>query len=317
MSGDTVRLGLIGAGRWGRNYIKTLDGLPGVVLARLASSNPESASLVDDDCVVSKDWRAVAIADDIDGVIIATPPHLHAEMMTTAVAANKAVLVEKPLTQDLSEAEKLLEIARAEQAIVHVDHIHLYNPAYRELKRLAAGMGPIRTIHGSAGAWGPFRPETSVLWDWGAHDVSMVLDLLGTMPETIQAESKEARQTPEGFGEALDLKLTFPEGIVATIGISNLREEKARHLTVDFDREALIYDDVGDKALIRKIKSGTDENSSKTDQVVKTSDRSPLEQAVMDFVAAIENKQPDLAGLELGVRVVRVLSDCEQALREG
>lgn len=316
MSGETVRLGLIGAGRWGRNYIKTLNALPGVDLAYLASSNPENASLAGRDCKVMTDWRTLVLADAIDGVIIATPPPLHADMMKMALAANKAVLVEKPVTQNMAEASHLLEIARAERAIVHVDHIHLYSPGYRALKRLSGDMGAIQGIRSAAGAWGPFRKETSVLWDWGAHDVSMALDLLGSFPEDIQAQRRERRETAEGFGEALTLHLTFPDGVKTAIDISNLREQKQRFLAVDFKRETLIYDDVGESALLRRPRAEDAQNEAEKAQVLETADIPPLNQVVLDFVDAVKRKEPDIAGLELGVQVVRVLSACEQALGE-
>ena len=75
-----LRFGLIGAGRWGRNIIRTLAEMRDVVLARLASGNPGSAALVPTCCPVERDWRKVAAAEDIDGLIIAAPAACHAEI---------------------------------------------------------------------------------------------------------------------------------------------------------------------------------------------------------------------------------------------
>ena len=75
-----LRLGLLGAGRWGRNYIRTIAASAGVRLARLASRNPDSANLVPPDCVIFADWREMLDARALDGVIVATPPGVHAEM---------------------------------------------------------------------------------------------------------------------------------------------------------------------------------------------------------------------------------------------
>ena len=79
MRGSPLRLGLIGAGHWGKVYIKTLERLPGFSLARLASNNPESRNLVHEGCQISKNWQEVTSADDLDGVIIAAPPKMHAD----------------------------------------------------------------------------------------------------------------------------------------------------------------------------------------------------------------------------------------------
>ena len=188
---DNLRLGLIGAGRWGRVYIKTIERMNGFSLVRLASRNPESRSLVNKDCQISDNWRAVAEAKDLDGVIIAAPPIMHAEITRAAIYASNPVIVEKPLTLDLGEAEALLSEAEQHRAIVLVDHIHLYHPAYRALKKLGSGLGPVQTIHGMAGDWGPFRKDVSILWDRGSHDVAMCIDIFGLEPEGMYAKMNE------------------------------------------------------------------------------------------------------------------------------
>ena len=73
-SSKNLNLGLIGAGPWGHNYIRTIDGLDGITLACLASRNPESARLVGPGCKIHQDWREMIKTNDLNGVIIATPP---------------------------------------------------------------------------------------------------------------------------------------------------------------------------------------------------------------------------------------------------
>src|SRR6185295_8261844 len=121
-------------GRWGRNYIKTIAALDDMRLTRLASRNPASRRLVGPRCEISADWRRCMGAGDLDGIIIATPPSLHAEMTIAAVAAGIPVLVEKPLTLGLSEASALRNEVRARSGLVMVDHTHLFHPAFVELK---------------------------------------------------------------------------------------------------------------------------------------------------------------------------------------
>jgi len=107
---QTVRLGLIGAGRWGRAYIRTLAELDGLSLKWVSSRNPETKTFVPDTCSVTEDWRDLMTAENIDGIIVATPPASHAEIALTAIEQGHAVMVEKPLTLSLQEAEHLLEV---------------------------------------------------------------------------------------------------------------------------------------------------------------------------------------------------------------
>ena len=317
MGGDPVRLGLIGAGRWGRIFINTLNRLDGFELVRLASSNPQSQALVGEGCRVCEDWRSVAAADDLDGVIIATPPALHAQMAQTAIIAGNPVLVEKPLTLNIEEAQAVLDIAEQHDAIVHVDHIHLYHPAYRALKTQGLGMGPIHAIRAGAGDWGPFRADTSLLWDRGTHEIALCVDLLGAKPDTVFARWIETRNTDEGLGETIALQLTFADGVRADIDLSNLLQSKKRLLGVHFDRQTLIFDDVGPKALVCEPRSEDAKDHPEKTRILEVQDILSLDQVLLDFAHAIKKGQCDLAGLKLGVDVVEVLTACQQSLREG
>jgi len=120
-----VRLGLIGAGRWGRNYIKTIRALPAMSLCAVASRNPASKDLVDSNCRVTPNWRELIDPQLVDGVIIATPPDLHAEMLEAAIRARLPAMVEKPLTLNLPDALKLQSLQGEFSTPVLVDHIRL------------------------------------------------------------------------------------------------------------------------------------------------------------------------------------------------
>jgi predicted dehydrogenase len=307
VSGSPLRLGLIGAGRWGRIYIQTLKRLNGFSLVRLASSNPESQTLVHKECQISEDWQDITGADDLDGVIIATPPTLHADMTRASIAASNPVLVEKPLTLDVDEAAALLSDAEQQSAIVHVDHIHLYHPAFRALKNVGKALGPIQAIHGMQGDWGPFRHGSSTLWDRGSHDVAMCLDLSGQEPESVSARIEESRHTEDGRGEAISACLTFPGGVQADLEFSNLLNRKKRSFAVQYEKETLIYDDVSKAALSRQLKSGEIE-------AIDVVNVLPLDQVLIDFATAIKKGEPDLDGLRLGTQVVQVLSACQKYL---
>jgi len=299
-----LNLGLIGAGAWGRNYIKTIAGLDGVALTRLASRKPESAGLVSAECVISGDWHDLIAAGDLDGVIIATPPTIHAEMTLAAIDAGIPVLVEKPMTLSLAEAETVVGAALAKNAIVMVNHIHLYSAAWEVLKREAKEHGPLQAISTVAGNWGPFRQETQMLWDWGTHDVAMCLDLVGRRPETAIARRIETRDVDNGIGEALGLVLGFGD-ITAKIAISNLITEQNRLFTASLKGGELIYDDTLDDKLHLKIAA---RDPGKT---LALGESKPLERALQAFSAAIQAGEADIKDAELGRDVVAVLEQLQ------
>lgn len=298
-----LNLGLIGAGAWGRNYIKTIDGLAGTRLTCLASRNTENPALVGPDCVISEDWHEMIAGGDLDGVIIATPPALHTEMTLAVIDAGIPVLVEKPMTLSLADAETVVEAAKAKNAIVLVDHTHLYSAAWEALKNDAKA-GPLISISTVAGKWGPFRQDTPMLWDRGSHDIAMCLDLVGHLPERVMARRIEIRDVENGTGESLGLVLGFGH-ITAKIAISNLISEQNRLFTASLKGGELIYDDTLDDKLHLKIAA---RDPGKT---LALGESKPLERALQAFSAAIQAGEADIKDAELGRDVVAVLEQLQ------
>ena len=142
----------------------------------------------------------------------------------------------------------------------------------------------------------------------------MCLDLLAGRPQSVSAHIKETRDTEEGHGEAISLQLIFSGGVRADIEISNLLAAKKRHMAVHFDRETLIYDEIGTQTLVREPRQDSAKHEPREAQVLDVPQRLPLDQVLIDFAAAIECGESDLAGLRLGVDVVDVLGRCQQAL---
>lgn len=305
-SSDPVRLALIGAGRWGRNYIRTIAGLPGAALVRLASSNPDSQVLAPPGCVVAADWRAAVTAPEVEAVIIATPPATHAEVALAAIAAGKAVLVEKPLTLDRREAETIARATREAGVMVWVEHTQLFNPAWTALKAALPTLGPILAVRSEAGNHGPYRKgSVPMLWDWGAHDIAQILDLMGRDPDRISA-AWTARGEREG-GDAGDVTLTLRFGSVeARTRLCNTMD-KCRRLAVHGENGVLLFDDVAVNKLTRHPPSPAFAWPTGAGKPLAVEPEMPLTRAVRLFVQAVRTPASGHSPLELGVRVVRVL----------
>lgn len=288
----TAALGLIGPGRWGRNYIRTIEASP---RARLAAT-------------ASRDWRDLVKKPGIDGVIIATPPATHAEIAIAAIEAGLPVLVEKPLTLSIVEAREVLDHAERRSARVLVDHIHLFQPAWAELKHRAAALGPLRAVRGKAGDLGPFRDDATALWDWGPHDVALCLDLIGGMPVDVSARRLETEQTATGAGEQIALTLTFGGGVTADIEIGNLTSPKRRSFEAAYDDGMLMMDTLAADKLVFQTPGG-DRNAVLVDGDL------PLTVALERFVDMISRpEENNLASLRLAVDVVDVLDRCQRSL---
>ncbi|MFA7249540.1 MAG: Gfo/Idh/MocA family oxidoreductase, partial [Dehalococcoidia bacterium] len=172
-----LRLGLIGAGRWGRVLIATIRRLPGLDLCWLASTAPDAPSLVRPGATVAPDWRAFTGAR-LDGIVIATPADAHAAPLRAAIEAGVPAFVEKPLVTAVEDARALAALAAERNAVVLVDHTAIFHPAYERLRELGQPGRPWRVVS-MGGQWGRLGGDVGALWDYGPHDLALCLDLLG------------------------------------------------------------------------------------------------------------------------------------------
>lgn len=302
------RLGLIGVGRWGSNYVRTIQDSQHAVLARVSTERSDVSRLVGPTCHVDRRWQSLIDSGDLDGVIIATPTRLHFTMAHYALSRGLPVLIEKPLTMDVSEARALRELALERDIPMLVDHVYLYHPAYRALRHELGERVPLR-IDGRAGNAGPLRPDTPVLWDWGPHDLAMCLDLVGETPTRVSAESLERRPVGNTVGESLRLHLEFPSGTMANLSLSNILEERHRFLSVDTGSERLVFDDASEAKVYREP-SG----SSGRRKPISFVTEPPLAVAVREFLEAIERGTGTDKEADLATEVVVTLARCAATL---
>ena len=306
MPEHNLQLGLVGAGRWGRNYVRTIAALDGLRLAAIASRNPETASLVPPDCRIVADWHELLAISDLDGVIIASPPATHAEILLAAIAAGKPLLAEKPVVQSRVDAESVRRALARRDAIVLVEHTHLFHPAFRALQREAAS-APIRAIRASAGNRGPYRADVSVLWDWAPHDLAMCLTLV---PDSVSV-ARATRTVGQALEERVNITLNLADDVAADLALSNM-DDRHRWFAAEQDAGTLVFRDFVPGKLVRLAPG---ENIYAPGQPIPVSDELPLTRAVLDFADMIRRNDINRASIDLGLRVVDLIGNIDAMLK--
>ena len=307
-----LRLGLIGAGRWGKVYLRTIERMPDRLQAvRVATSKPEGS------------WKEVIAAPEVDAVIIATPAPLHAEMARACLERGKPCIVEKPACFDAATALALKGQADKAGLPVLVNYIHLYNPAYQTFKRAVAASGkPIRAILSEGIDLGPFRPETGTLWDRCPHDVALCLDLMektGTGPAAA-VSAAGAFPDAQGRPEMVTLCLRWKGGATAWIHAGRLIPQKRRTLSVITDTELFHFDDQAPVKCRRilfdyagRARLGSGPLPKEGEPIPVPEGPTPMERMLSAFAAQVEKKEPP-AGLGLTVELTRILEECDKLL---
>lgn len=292
-----LRLGLVGAGRWGRNFIRVLSKSPGLSLVAVASGNPETVTIVPPGCRITTEWRELLEPGAVDGIIVASPTSTHAQITLAAIAAGVPVLVEKPLALDSATVESLFMDAKRAGSIVMVDYIHLFNPAWNWMRCILDDLGPISAIHSEGGDIGPYRSDTPPSWDWLPHDLSLVLTLGGTMPTDLRARRTTSKSDEKGIHEIVELACSFPGDVRAEIRAGNAISPKCRRLTVSAGEGEVTYDDIAGKGHFTR-------NGKSHDVPMPGVSATPLENIVATFARAIESGSvpyPDTLALTMEI----------------
>ena len=258
---------------------------------------------------------------NIDAIVIATPVSTHYQLAREALLHGKHVLVEKPLTASVREAEELVALAQEQQLVLMVGHTFEYNPAVNELRKLVQSgeLGKIYCIEAERVNLGLFRSDINVIWDLAPHDISILLYLLDKKPEKIKVQAHAHVQSH--IEDVAHLDLEFADGMNAHIHVSWLHPCKIRRVTVIGDARMVVYDDTNPAEMIKVYNKGADVHADPGvsyrygEITIPHIDWiEPLHLECEDFANAIRTGAKPRASGEVGLEVVKVLAATQEAL---
>ena len=175
-----IRIALIGCGYWGNTVIKAILRISGIELVAVYDKDPKQLEQVrlayGDSFSYAGNYQELLDDASIDAFALTVSTGAHFELAEKALAAKKHIFIEKPFTETLTQAERLYELAKEKDCIIHVDHIMLYNPAIRKMKELLKkeSLGEIRYMEMRRTSFGGARADVSVLQDLTIHDLSII-----------------------------------------------------------------------------------------------------------------------------------------------
>jgi len=225
MSDKKPKIGVVGAGHLGRHHIKHLSKHSDVEFVGVFDVNKESLKNICSEFSVDPIENLENLIDSCDGVHIVTPTNTHFDIAKKFLENKKDVFVEKPMTNTVDEALSLVNLAKKHELIIQVGHIERFNPTINKLKELVDNPHYIEIER-----LAPFQArgtEVPVVLDLMVHDIDLILEMVDSPLESIQASGAKMMSNTIDLAHA---HIKFKNGVVANLKSSRIAQSYVRKI---------------------------------------------------------------------------------------
>ena len=337
MAERTLQIGIVGAGYWGKNLLRTFGKLAGARVSEICDLDAkllEAAKKDHPDARTGSDLHAMLARPDLDAIVVATPPSRHHAMALAALRAGKHVWVEKPLALTAAEGRELVDAAAQGGRTLFVDETFLYDPLVREMKRVidTGELGDVFHLSFERLGMGRIRRDSNVWWNSAPHDLSILFHLVPRPVTAVQLYLHTYLQS--GVADMAVCDLTLEGGVTAHVYLSWLHPEKTATVTVIGRDRMLAYEGRFEKRAVTlfdytidpHLPPGASAGSAPIVPITKFEGRKlevplgtePLASAAAHFVECIHDGREPLTSGARSLRVVETLETADRtAVRSG
>lgn len=298
---DILKTAVIGVGYLGRFHAQKYASLPECDLIGVVDANADTAARVAAECATRAFTDYHGLLDQVDAVSIAVPTQLHWAVARDCLEAGVHVLVEKPITTTVAEADKLIALAQARNLVLQVGHLERFNSAVQALDGVLD-----RPLFIESHRLAPFKPrgaDVNVVLDLMIHDIDIIQNLVRAPIRHIDANGVAVLTRETDIANA---RITFDNGCVANVTASRVSMRPQRKMRL-FQPDAYISIDFQDKILsvhrkgVKELFPGIPEITSE-ETIFESSDAIMAETRA--FVEAIRAGHPAAVSGEDGRRAL-------------
>lgn len=338
MGNHTVGIAILGAGRWGNHLIRNFLQHPSSRVVAIADPNrgvlhqTAHRNSVAPEVLLTANWHEAIYTSGVEAVAIATPASTHTLLIRAALEQGLHVLVEKPLTLDVNEAQELCHLAESQNLVLLVDHTYLFHPAISAAKATlqSASLGSLRYGYAARTHLGPVRSDVDALWDLAIHDIAIFNDWLGDRPcqaeatgtVWLQPQINASPLFPHGLPDVVWATLTYPSGVRATLHLCWLNPDKQRRLCLVGEAGTLVFDEMQPQPLTlikgRLQQQGQQFCADSQNRVAIALDATePLKQVCAYFLQCLASSSlPPFSNGRTGLDLIRVLTALSSSLNQ-
>jgi predicted dehydrogenase len=325
----SIKIGVVGAGYWGPNIIRNFYQIPNCEMAVCCDQDPKRLSHMSSlypGMKTTTDYDELVNDPSLDAIAVCTHVSAHYPLAKKALQAGKHILVEKPFTAKVDEAEELVALGKKNGKAVMVDHTFEYTAGVNKLKEIIESgvLGDVLYVHCARLNLGIFQRDINVVWDLAPHDLSVILYATGLRPETIRTVGMKLLHPKVEDAAIVTLQCGKASAVIHVSWVDPL---KVRKVSVVGTKQMLVYDDLDPLAKVQIYDKGV-ENPPHYDtfgeflcsyhygdiHMPRLKDAEPLSVMCRHFLECIETGQTPRSDGESGLRMVRLLAASDESI---
>ena len=302
----TTRIGVIGTGYLGRLHARVLSEMPEANVAGFVDSDDAVALEVTNTLGLRRFDSVATLAREIECAVVATPTTTHFAVAGELIEAGCDVMVEKPVTAEIDEGRRLVDLAERKNRLLQVGHVERYNPA---IAAVAPLLHDIRYLEAERlGVFVGRSLDIDVLLDLMIHDLNLVLSLLHS--KVIEVRAVGVPVLTEKV-DITNVRLELENGAVANLTASRVSQERVRKVRF-FSSEAYISVDTKEQE-VKGFRLG---NRSIEPMNVEVQKKEPLRAELESFLQCVRDRTRPLVNGHDGVAAVALAKDVAAAIEK-
>jgi predicted dehydrogenase len=327
---ERVKIGVVGVGHLGDHHARIISQLPEAELVGVVDIDQEKARRAAEKYQARYFEKLEDLLSEVDAVNLVVPTTVHYPLALMILDRGKNLLVEKPITETVPQAEEIIDLAQRKGLILQVGHIERFNPVFKALKKYQPNPKFIES-HRLA-QFDPRGTDVAVILDLMIHDLDLILNLVKSPPKQIEAAGVGVIAESEDICNA---RLTFENGCVANVTASRISARALRKMRL-FQRDSYISLDFFTKTmevyrLVEAESLSEEEKKGKTvvgnipvEKVGKTviyerpkvEEQDMLTAEIKSFVNSITTQTPPVVSGEDGKRALEVALKIKEKAEE-
>ena len=231
---EKLRVGVVGTGYLGKFHAEKYARMPNVDLVGVVDTNRKAAETVAQKLNTRPFYNHLQLAEAVDAVSVVVPTSDHFTISRDLLAADVDVLIEKPMTTTLEEADELIEFAGSRGLIIQVGHLERYNPAVVALRSIINT--PLFIESHRLSIYTDRATDVSVVLDLMIHDIDIISNFVRSELTAVRAAGMPVIT---GQVDIANARLEFDNGCVANVTASRISMKNERKIRL-FQRDAYI-----------------------------------------------------------------------------